>query len=139
VGEPNPSYGVAALAAAEAFAHYGRGNLDATIAYSGLADAFRRLAETEDTLAEALRVGLEECERLRTERDALRATLDRAARWLRRWQHWEECPCAEHENCGPRYGVAWSCHEELAPEECQAQQGNCTCGLDATLAALEAP
>ena len=72
MGDRNPNYGVAALAATEAIAHYGRGNLDATLAYVGLADAYLDLAETEDTLADALRVGLEECEALRAERDAER-------------------------------------------------------------------
>ena len=72
MADRNPNYGVAALAATEALAHYGRGNLDATLAYVGLADAYLDLAETEDTLADALRVGLEECEALRAERDAER-------------------------------------------------------------------
>lgn len=62
----------ATTAAMRALAHYGRGNLDATLAYVGLADAYLDLAETEDTLADALRVGLEECEALRAERDAER-------------------------------------------------------------------
>lgn len=60
-------------AAADVLVYVAGGNRDAAIACAQRSQALFELAATEDMLADALRVGLEECDRLRDEFDAERA------------------------------------------------------------------
>lgn len=62
----------ATLAATKALAHACCGDRDEAVACAQTAEALYDLATTQDLLAEALRVGLEEREALRAERDAER-------------------------------------------------------------------
>ena len=68
----DPARNRATLAVTKATAHAWCDDRDAAIACAQTAEALYDLAATQDLLADALRVGLEECEALRAERDSER-------------------------------------------------------------------
>lgn len=74
----SPLIGRSALELAHGLAHFAGGNPEAGTARAEHADTLLSLAATEQMLAEALRVGLEECQRLRAEVVSVTAERDRA-------------------------------------------------------------
>mgnify|MGYP007071612950 CR=1 FL=1 len=74
----------------------------------------------------------------RDELRALRSAVARVTAELRKQQHGEECPCAEHEECRemtdydePGHPFGWRCYQGLERAECERERVTCTCGLDA--------
>lgn len=133
----NPTYGRSAVALAESLAQTIMGNGEASRAHAEHSETLLSLGATEDALAEVLRAGLEECERLRS-------ALDRVTALLQRIQHDEECLITVHECCGegtdydePGHPRVWRCYGDLERAECERERVRCTCGLDALLRAAE--
>ena len=116
----------------EGLAAHLSGNTELALALRDHAETLGDFASTEDTLAAALRVGLEECDRLRTGCDALCAAildLERADATA----HAEDCPGRDHvagDSCGADGEGGWTCCEGLSEEECvAAERERCSCGL----------
>lgn len=102
----NPLVGRSAIELAHGLVLFVGGNPDAGSARMEHADTLLSLAATEDLLAEALRVGLEECERLR----AVVRSLDHTV-----WDTEDECDALRTErDCARADGRAAGLREALA-------------------------